>query len=644
MAETEVKTIITVETGQSAYTLGELRENVKKLKSALDEQEVGSKEYQKTLQDLQVSQNALRDAMYGTTTSVEDLNKSANGLSDSYNSLVHRMAALKNEFRSTNDAARRADLGNQIKDINDRLKEMDALQGNFGRNVGNYAESVKSAFKDMKEGIDNFGKAAGIRVNGVKDSFEALSKTPVLAVIGLLVNLAMKLRDHFKEDEDAMKGLNAALAVFKPLGEFLSGVLEKVSALLVDIFGKVSAFIGGSGLIQQVIQAIAGVGNAIVEFVIAPFKGIVAAIKVFREEGIKGIGNAAKAFAAEAKQGWTFKQNYQTGAAMADSLIKGFKSKKDETKSAGKDVAKSFLDGVLEEIDKSIDEAVSKMDDGGLLDKLLGDDEQAAKVAKQRADRLIAGLDNYTEHRLAMNEIETDSEREKAEKAYAIQEESNRRRLELLRQFADEAVANGDLDAAFEYQQKAADMEVKIEENALREKKRLRELDKADRRQMLESTVQTVSGVLSSLASIYEADDKASAAQLKRARAMKVASAIMTTLQGAVSAYVSGVESGIPAPGNIILGAAQAATVTAAGMANVAQIKRTNPGDSGTVTAPVVQAPSVPTSMNTTRSITTASEEDRLNYMARDQRVVLVMSDLEATQGQRRVQLAESSF
>ena len=187
-------------------------------------------------------------------------------------------------------------------------------------------------------------------------------------------------------------------------------------------------------------------------------------------------------------------------------------------------------------------------------------------------------------------------------------------------------------------------MEVKIEENALREKKRLRELDKADRRQMLESTVQTVSGVLSSLASIYEADDKASAAQLKRARAMKVASAIMTTLQGAVSAYVSGVESGIPAPGNIILGAAQAATVTAAGMANVAQIKRTNPGDSGTVTAPVVQAPSVPTSMNTTRSITTASEEDRLNYMARDQRVVLVMSDLEATQGQRRVQLAESSF
>ena len=187
-------------------------------------------------------------------------------------------------------------------------------------------------------------------------------------------------------------------------------------------------------------------------------------------------------------------------------------------------------------------------------------------------------------------------------------------------------------------------MEVKIEENALREKKRLREQDAADRKQMLEGMVSTVSGVLGSLAAIYEADDKASAAQLKRAKAMKVAAAIMTTLQGAIAAYVSGVESGIPAPGNIILGAAQAATVTAAGMANVAQIKRTNTDSSATVSVPAVQAPSVPTTMNTTRSITSASEEDRLNYMARDQRVVLVTSELEVKQGQRRVQLAESSF
>lgn len=642
MAETEVKTIITVETGQSAYTLGELRENVKKLKSALDEQEVGSKEYQKTLEDLQVSQNALRDAMYGTTTSVEDLNKSANGLSDSYNSLVHRMAALKNEFRSTNDAARRADLGNQIKDINDQLKAMDALQGNFQRNVGNYTESIKNAFKDMSEGIDNFGKAAGVSINGVKNSFDLLSKTPLLGVVSLLVNAFSQFKDGLDKGSKSTKDLTAAIKVFEPFGKFLSGLIQTVGKYLAELFETVSSWIGGNGLVNQVIKAISGIGNAIVEFIIAPVRGIIAAVKVFKEQGIKGFRDAAKAFGEEAKKGWVFKQNYKAGQEMADAIIKGAKSKKKKGKDTVKELLKDAFESIGTEIEKNIAETEKKLDT--MMDIMEARVERSRKAARDSASRLLEGLDDYTEHRLALNDIETKSEREKAEKAYAIQEESNRRRLGLLKKFADEAISNGDLEAAFKYQQEAADMEVKIEENALREKKRLRELDKADRRQMLESTVQTVSGVLSSLASIYEADDKASAAQLKRARAMKVASAIMTTLQGAVSAYVSGVESGIPAPGNIILGAAQAATVTAAGMANVAQIKRTNPGDSGTVTAPVVQAPSVPTSMNTTRSITTASEEDRLNYMARDQRVVLVMSDLEATQGQRRVQLAESSF
>ena len=646
MAETEIKTILTIDTGNSGVTINDLKARIKDLKTALQETALTDKDYQKTLDELRVTQNALKDAMYGQITTYEDLNKEANGLTQSYNGLVHQMAALKSEFRATTDEARRQQLGAQIKEINDQLKAMDALQGNFQRNVGNYPKTVGVVFNNLKEGVDNFGKAAGVHLNGVKDGFEALSKTPFLAILGLIVNLAFKLKDHFKEDEEAMKGINAALAVFKPLGNFLTAVLEKVSTFLVDIFGKVSAFIGSSGLMQQVINGVAGVGNAIAEFIIAPFRGIVAAIKVFREEGIKGIGNAARAFANEAKQGWTFRQNFQAGQTIADNLIKGFKSKKEDVKTAGKEVGESFLEGISEEIDKEIESLGKEISDN--LSKAISDglaaDEKTRKNAADAASRLLEGLDKYTDHRLAMNDIEVESEREKADKAYAIQKESNDRRLALLRQFAQEAVENGDLTAAFEYQQQAADLEVKIEENALREKKRLRELDKADRRQMLESTVQTVAGVLSSLASIYEADDKATAAQLKRAKAMKVASAIMTTLQGAVSAYVSGVESGIPAPGNIILGAAQAATVTAAGMANVAQIKRTNPGDTGSASVPAFQAPSVPTTMNTTRSITSASEEDRLNYMARDQKVVLIMSELEAKQGQRQVQLAESSF
>ena len=646
MADTEIKTILTIDTGNSGVTINDLKARIKDLKTALQETALTDKDYQKTLDELRVTQNALKDAMYGQITTYEDLNKEANGLTQSYNGLVHQMAALKSEFRATTDEARRQQLGAQIKEINDQLKAMDALQGNFQRNVGNYPKTVGVVFNNLKEGVDNFGKAAGVHLNGVKDGFEALSKTPFLAILGLIVNLAFKLKDHFKEDEEAMKGINAALAVFKPLGNFLTAVLEKVSTFLVDIFGKVSAFIGSSGLMQQVINGVAGVGNAIAEFIIAPFRGIVAAIKVFREEGIKGIGNAARAFANEAKQGWTFKQNFQAGQTIADNLIKGFKSKKEEVKTAGKEVGKSFLDGISEEIDKDIESLGKEISDE--LSKSIADglaaDEKTQKNAADAASRLLEGLDKYTERSIAALDLMEGTEREKADKIYAIQEEANRKRLELLKQFEQEAMQNGDLDAAFEYQQQAADLEVQIDYNAKKRKKELRDRDKADFKTSMQGLVSITTGVLSSLASIYESNDKASEKQLKRAKALKVASAIITTLEGAVAAYMSGVKSEIPPPGNIILGAAQAATVTAAGMANVAQIKRTNPGDTGSASVPAFQAPSVPTTMNTTRSITSASEEDRLNYMARDQKVVLIMSELEAKQGQRQVQLAESSF
>jgi hypothetical protein len=44
------------------------------------------------------------------------------------------------------------------------------------------------------------------------------------------------------------------------------------------------------------------------------------------------------------------------------------------------------------------------------------------------------------------------------------------------------------------------------------------------------------------------------------------------------------------------------------------------------------------------RSVTSASEEDRLNQMASDQRVYILASDIEASQNQIRTQVQESSF
>ena len=97
----EVIQIIKIDTSPASLSIKDLRNNIKLLKESLTEQNIGSQEYQDTLKELQLNQNALKDAMYATSASMDQLVESAKGAGTSYNSLVHRMAELKQELRAT---------------------------------------------------------------------------------------------------------------------------------------------------------------------------------------------------------------------------------------------------------------------------------------------------------------------------------------------------------------------------------------------------------------------------------------------------------------------------------------------------------------------------------------------------------------
>ena len=242
MAE-ETITIVKVGTDEAVKSINDLKNNIKILKDNLGDLEVGTEEYQNTLDELKVNQNALKDAMYATSSSMEDVAKAATGASESYNSLVHRMASLKEEFRATNDEVRRAELGKQIKEVNDQLKDLDALQGNFQRNVGNYAGDIKKAFGDMSINVDVFRKslgAVGGGLNGMKDGLEGIAKSPAVATFGLLVSVALKLVDSLKDNETAMAALKTAMAALQPVMDFFSNILDKVADFLADIITEMN--------------------------------------------------------------------------------------------------------------------------------------------------------------------------------------------------------------------------------------------------------------------------------------------------------------------------------------------------------------------------------------------------------------------
>ena len=662
MAE-ETITILKVGTEEAVKSIADLKENVKILKKTLEETQIDTKEgwqqYQDTLEELKVNQNALKDAMYATSGSMEDLAKAATGTSESYNSLVHRMASLKEEFRATNDEARRAELGKQIKEINDQLKDMDAMQGNFQRNVGNYAAGVK-------DGLENLGKSMGKlggQVNIVKNGFDAFSKSPGVATIGILVTIVVNLANRLKENETAMKAVKKATDALQPVMDFLGGILEKIAEFLSDVIDKVVKFVSSNGLISKIIKGVTGVGNVILNSLLAPIKAVI--------EAFKGLGNIMKdVFTGEwgkikddvteawdgikksFQDGFSFKENFKAGQDWADGFLDGAGSKKDKAKGTGKEIGKGLGDGLKEELDKELAE----------LDKQFNEElasmEKAEEEARKRAESIeqekLAAIDKSAKHRLDVNAIMEDDERKRADESYKIQEEANQKKLSLLQQFMKDALNRDDLDAYLAYDQQRADLEVEIETNAMREKERLRKQDLKDaeskakaQKDLLKGIASSTSSILGSIADMYENDEENSEKNAKKIKGLRIAAATIDTISGAIGAFMQASQT-IPPPYGQIVGAAAAAAVTAAGIANIAKMKsaKTTGGSADpSVSVPsVTSAPSIPTDISNVRSITSATEEDRLNQMAMPQKVYILSSDIEASQKQIKTQVSESSF
>ena len=158
-----------------------------------------------------------------------------------------------------------------------------------------------------------------------------------------------------------------------------------------------------------------------------------------------------------------------------------------------------------------------------------------------------------------------------------------------------------------------------------------------------------VSGIMGSLADVMENSTQDDLRSAQRIKNIRVASATIDTISGAVGAFMQAVKS-MPAPYGAIVGAIEAATVTASGMAQIQKIKSTQistNGGSTSVSAPTVSAsvsaPTIEQAVPQTALITSASDEEKLNQI-QDQKVYILSSDLEANGKRVAVQEGESSF
>ena len=595
----ETITIYRADTGEAVKTLGDLRESIKALKQDLETLDVGSEEYASTLQQLQVQQAALKNAMHATTAAGDQQSDSfastaraAKGLGTSYNALVKQMADLDQQFRATEDAANRAQLGEQIKAINDQLKEMDAARGKFGRNVGDYfnqmSEAGKAIVRDLPSGLGNIKKG----LDDTTKSLALMGKQPILGIVALLAPLINNIVAALKDNQTALDAVKKLTTALEPVMEFFEGILEKIAGWISKAVDWVLELGEKSGVnFQKIVAGAVGVGNALLQFILTPIRNII--------DGVKGLGNVLQN---------VFKGNFRQAAA--------------DAKAALKDIGDNFRKGFDFKGNFELGKQIGEEFAAGLASTSKKAGDAAKKIGDTAKKELLKTWDDMEKERQRRDQLQADARALAAE---------------------DEKMINAML--ADDYKTTTAEITTYLDQQAEAERNAREEAQKTAeaRIQALHQLAGATSSILGSIADLYDENAEEDEAAAQKAKALRTAAAVIDTISGAVGAYMQTVKT-LPAPFNIPVAAANAAAVLAAGYAQIRSINAVKVGSGGSAAGAVVPAPSLQPTVTQVRTITGASEVARLNRMAGDQRVVLVWSDAEAKMHDRRVQIAETSW
>jgi hypothetical protein len=220
---------------------------------------------------------------------------------------------------------------------------------------------------------------------------------------------------------------------------------------------------------------------------------------------------------------------------------------------------------------------------------------------------------------------EYEAEREAMEAEMELVDTTAERKIELQQQLAE-------LETEYRLNrltadQELADREVEIEHDAFEKRKNLQQ----SYVNAIASTAQQLGGIFGTISETMEQGTK-------EWKALKIAEAIINTLAGGITAFMSAME--LPYPANLIAAPITMAGVLATGFAQVAKIRATqvSKAASGGATNTMTVQSIANTPTNVRQTSPTWNDEgviqDTLVNQG-DQRVVLVMSDLEAAQGQR---------
>lgn len=548
----EIKKVISVDLGNTSTSLKDYKKHIDQLRGSLLQLDETSEEYVKISKEIKTEQDKLNEVM-----KVGKINTDA--AEGSYNQLAQTMSELKKQWKATADEAERANLGKQILDINNQLKELDASTGNYQRNVGDYTNAFEQAFDKCLDGITKLDGPIGELGGTVKNLIPVIKSINATATaglsgikkgiastgIGLLVIAVGELIAHW---EDLTKVIGIS-----------SEDMQEFKTKAIDTF-------------KNIVSGAVGVGNAILNFILTPIKTTIEAFKgwgsiigdIFSGNWSKIKEDAVNTFNAIkdiGKKAISFRENYEQGREMADNMItvisERLKSPDNEEKAieSGKTIGKNINSGLEEELENT--EQIIDSKTQSILDRL---------------------------HKRNTDEIEL--LREKYEEEKALLEQYGLDTTQLTEEF--EANVEAVIDKRLEEERKAIIEQEKLEDELTAKKKAESDkqlaLKRKEQQALLSSSI-ALFGALSDLAEEGSEEQKA----------FSIMQTVLNTLQSIMGIWAGYSEMG---PFGVAAAAVQTAAVIATGAATIAKMKATtkeSASSGASVSPPQISTPSMAT-------------------------------------------------
>lgn len=657
----ELRAIIDENTGSFGFLVARMQElkvgidatnaRIKQITKDYDEGRMAVDDYNQELQENLEELQKLRTEQGDVRSSLNASTKALLSAKGSYVEMSQTLGQLRNAYRQLSKEQRDGAVGTemlgQIKTLDAELKDVDASMGNFQRNVGGYEEALKQVLPPQAGLIVDLGKLSveggGIPslFTGMKNSIVGMTKaaiafiaTPLgatltaLAAAGAAAFALFNARN--KEIEKQAEASAKALERQKEQMErFDLEISREVELLRAD--GKEQE---ANALARKSVTDAMNKAQQAVDEYREKYNQMSAKEQKANAETLKGYEDALQA-RIDAWEEVIHEDEVRRRTELREEREQSEKLKEEWAKAAAE------KQRIAEETNAAIREANAAFRDETAL-------MQAEQGAGTQSGDLALAQEQFRQE-LAAFEAMVD------EKQITEELAMERRKL-MLEQYGQEIA---DIQAKYLKQEndqllKALDEEMAAEFEADKDRVSQELKNSKERKKIADAEYKHKQMITQQTGALLQAGAQLAGESTAVGKAMAIAATTISTYQAAQAAYQSAFMP-VPTYASPVLGAINMAAAIALGLANIKSILSvdssggTGYGSSSSsgaaVSTPaIVTPPAVVQEVETVRSLTGASEEERLNQMASDQRVYLVYSDVEQAGRRVQVQQSETSF